>query len=106
MARMVEVTIPHELGRDEARRRIDKGFTQLIEPLGQALRVDRRDWNGDSLEFAATALGQRISGSLDVDEREVRVHLALPWLLAVTLERMTPLIRKRGEILLEHKPGA
>ena len=46
MSKPVVVTIPHELGRAEARRRIDEGAGNLTSQIG-AVGELKRDWQGD-----------------------------------------------------------
>ena len=52
MAKPVTVTISHELGREEAYRRIDEGFGKVADGLGFALKLDQH-WEGDTLAFEA-----------------------------------------------------
>ena len=103
MSQTVTLIIPHQLGKDEAKRRIQSGFASLIQPLATMLAIDRQEWRGDRLEFAATALGQKTTGSIDVEEGHVRLAIELPRLLAALVEKATPLIEKRGRWLLEKK---
>jgi hypothetical protein len=49
------------------------------------------------------ALGQSVSGHLQVEEDQVRVELQLPWMLAMLAEKAKGLIQKQGTLLLERK---
>jgi hypothetical protein len=40
MADPVVISIPHRLGRAEARRRLEAGIDQVIAPLGRRLATD------------------------------------------------------------------
>jgi hypothetical protein len=62
-------------------------------------------WDGDSLHFGVAALGQTVSGRVDVADDLVRVEVALPWLLAAFAEKIKVGVQKQGQILLE-KPKA
>jgi putative polyhydroxyalkanoate system protein len=103
MSKAVTVTIPHELGRAEARRRIDGGFASFSQHMGAAAGVLTKTWAGDRLSFALAALGQKISGSIDVDDAAVRLEILLPNLLAVMAEKVKGRLRKEGQLLLEKK---
>lgn len=103
MSKAVTVTIPHELGRAEARRRIDEGFASFSQHMGAAAGVLSKTWADDRLSFALAALGQQISGSIDVDDSAVRLEILLPNLLAVMAEKVKGRLRKEGQLLLEKK---
>jgi putative polyhydroxyalkanoate system protein len=106
MARPVTVNIPHSLGKDEARRRIEQGFGRLQQQLGGGLagmiKFTER-WEGDRLNFEGGGLGQKISGRLDVLADSVRVELDLPEMLAALADKITGALKKEGQKLLEKK---
>lgn len=104
--RSVTVSIPHQLGKAEARRRIDDGFGRLRDQLAGGLAgvasFDQR-WEGDRLVFEGTSLAQKVAGRLDVLEDEVRIELDLPSMLAAIAQRLGASIRTEGQRLLEKK---
>src|SRR6516162_1387325 len=69
MPKTVSVRIPHDLGKEEARRRIEEGFGQLRQQMGGGLlgmvKFDDR-WVGDQLQFSGGTLGQVVTGRVDV----------------------------------------
>ena len=78
MAKPLVINIPHQLGREEAKRRLERGFGQIREQIGgKALAFEER-WEGESLHFAAGAFGQRVSGRADVLERAFGLSLTFP----------------------------
>ena len=77
MSRPVTVTIPHTLGKDEARRRIETGFGQM-----------RR---------------QKLSGQLDVRDDAVQIQIDLPEVLAALADKITGKLKEEGQKLLEKK---
>lgn len=103
MSKVITVTIPHELGRAEARRRIDDGFASLTQHMGAAAGVLSKTWTGDRLSFGLSALGQRISGTIDVEDAAVRLEVLLPNLLAMMADKMKGRLKKEGQLLLEKK---
>jgi hypothetical protein len=67
VSRPVSVNVPHKLGRDEARRRIEQGFGQIQQQLtgGMAGMVAcQQRWEGNRLYFEASSLGQKMTGRL------------------------------------------
>ena len=103
MSKPVVVDVPHELGREEAKRRLQTGFGRIREQLGgKALAFDER-WEGERLHFNAGALGQKVSGRVDVFDKSVRIELDLPWILASLAESLRGRIRREGTLLLEKK---
>lgn len=104
MARPVTVTIPHELGRDEARRRIENGFGSIEDQLGSAVKMRFQErWEGDRMHFNGGSFGQKVSGHVDVMEKEVRVEVVLPTLLAALAEKIKGRLSQQGTRLLEKK---
>ena len=104
MQSTIRIDIPHALGRAEARRRIDEGFGRLEQQLGTGAlaRVERR-WDADRLQFRATALGQAVTGRLDVLDDAVRIEVDLPPFLAAIAGRIKGRLQKETQLLLEKK---
>lgn len=110
MARPVTVTIPHALGKDEARRRIDEGFGRLQQQMTSgaggmlsSMFVFQQQWTGDRLQFEGTGIGQKITGRLDVRDNAVEIQLDLPEILAAIADRITGRLKVEGQKLLEKK---
>lgn len=102
MAKPVTVTISHELGREEARRRISEGFGKVADGLGFAIKLDQR-WEGDTMHFDARAVGQVITGQVEVADDNVTVTMILPLFLAGMAERIKGKLQKESTLLLEKK---
>jgi Putative polyhydroxyalkanoic acid system protein (PHA_gran_rgn) len=106
MARPVSVTIPHSLGKDEARRRLEEGFgrmeQQMAGGMGAMLSFQNR-WEGDRLHFEGGGLGQKIIGRLDVRPDAVEIQLDLPEILAAIADKITGRLKTEGQKLLEKK---
>jgi putative polyhydroxyalkanoate system protein len=95
------VSIPHQLSRAEARRRIQDQVSQLQRQHGGVLtRLDQR-WTGDTLDFTVVALGQTLTGQVFVEDKVVRLEVVLPWMLAVLAGVVKQQIEQRGRHLLE-----
>ena len=93
------VSIPHSLGREEARRRLKAGLTRAATSI-PVLKVDEEKWEGDRMMFRVRALGQSASGHLDVADDHVRLEVTLPYLLQRFGEVARVAIRNGGNLLL------
>jgi putative polyhydroxyalkanoate system protein len=106
VARPVTVNIPHKLGKQEARRRIEEGFGRLRQQMtgGVAGMITFQErWEGDRLHFEGSGLGQKMTGRLDVLPDSVRVEVDLPEILAAMADLITGRLQKEGQKLLEKK---
>ena len=97
------VTIPHRLGKQEALHRIKSGFGRAESEFAWALHFDERRWDGDTLHFRISAVGQHATGSIAVGEESVRVEVMLPWLLARFAAAAQRVIGQKGTLMLEKK---
>ena len=104
MTEPLVISLPHRLGRQEARRRLDSGINRLRPELAQYVSTLDMDWEGDRLNFQARALAQAITGRLDVLDDSVRLEIDLPWMLRLVTEIIAPQIRSRGRELLGKPP--
>ena len=93
-------SVPHQLTRAEAKRRIQEGLSNLRRQQGALLSGVRETWNGDAMEFAGGVMGQSISGRLDVEDTAVRVEVVLPGLLGMAAAALKPQIEQQGRRML------
>ncbi|GJD60565.1 polyhydroxyalkanoic acid system family protein [Methylobacterium frigidaeris] len=101
MAKPLVVVIPHQIGRAEARRRIDARLGQgrdLVQKAG--LTMQDPVWDGDTLAFVVGALGQTVSGIIAVEDEAARVEVRLPLLLGVFSGKVREVIAEKGGELL------
>ena len=103
MSKPLVVTIPHQLGREGARRRLETGLGAIKTKFGDKVTSVDETWTGDRLDVRVGALGQRADATLDVADDHVRVEVQLPWMLAMIAEKAKGFIRKEGQLLLAKK---
>jgi hypothetical protein len=103
MSESIVVTIPHRLGKEEARRRITNGLAGLPATFGPAVRILDQTWSEDELHFGLSALAQSIRGTIKIADDHVRLQVALPWLLAKLAGKVQALIQREGRLMLEKK---
>ncbi|HYZ42023.1 MAG TPA: polyhydroxyalkanoic acid system family protein [Stellaceae bacterium] len=99
------VSIPHTLGRQEAKHRLDSGIGRLRPELGAFVSTLDYSWEADTLYFTATALWQTITGRIEVLDEAARIEIELPWLLQMLGDTIAREVRGRGVALLEKPPG-
>lgn len=104
MTEPLVISLPHRLGRLEAKRRLEGGISRLRPELARYVNALDLDWQGDRLNFRARALTQTITGRLDVLDDRVRLEIDLPWLLRLLGRTITRQVRGRGRELLEKPP--
>lgn len=95
------VTISHQLGRDEAKRRLDNALGHIRGQLAAFVSSLEYDWTGYRLDFGLVALRQSIVGCIEVEERLVRIELGLPLLLSLLSKRIISRISREGALLLD-----
>jgi len=103
MSKSITISIPHELGKAEARRRVDDGFSRLAGQFGGVADHVEKVWDADRLNFAIRALGQSITGRMDVSDALVRLEVDLPAFLAMIAGKLKGRLQKEGQLLLEKK---
>ena len=105
MSEPLIVSIPHRLGRQEARRRLDSGISRLRPELAGLVSALDYSWAGDRLNFRASAMWQTITGAIEVLDDTVRIEIDLPWLMRLLGDTVTKQVRGRGLAMLEKPPG-
>ncbi|WP_411818022.1 polyhydroxyalkanoic acid system family protein [Hyphococcus sp. DH-69] len=105
MARPVTITISHDLGKDEARKRVRDGFDKLKSAMtGGVMFKFQEEWTSeDRLAFTAKGLGQNIVGSIDIFPQHIRIEAVLPGMLATIAETVAGKVEREGKLLLEQK---
>ena len=105
MTQPLIVSIPHRLGREEAKRRLDSGIGGLRPELGAFVSGLDYSWDADTLNFNASAMWQTITGRIEVLDDTVRIEIDLPWIMRLLGDTVTKQVRERSIALLEKPPG-
>ncbi len=99
----IQVDLPHDLGREEAQRRIAANIHKLQGYIPGGAQVTS-NWQGSRLDLAVGAMGQTVDARIEVEERHVRCHIVLPGLLGMLARPIEAALRsKGGELLLEDR---
>jgi len=100
MSQPIEVDLPHQLGKDEARRRIANNIHRLEEHIPGKAQVES-GWAGDQLNLKVQALGDSVQATIDVEESKVHVKVLLPGMLGMFSGIIQGALQKKGGVLLE-----
>jgi len=103
MATPITVTIPHQLGRAEARRRIETGFAKIIHLVPGSTGTCSESWEGDRLTFGVTTMGQTVAGVVNVLDAAVTMEIELPGVLGMLAGGLKDRLQKVGQLLLTKK---
>ena len=103
MTTPISISIPHQLGRVEARRRIETGFAKIIALLPGSAGACNERWDGDRLSFNVAAMGQTVSGVIQVLDATVTMEIELPGVLGMIAGGLKDRLRKVGQLLLTKK---
>jgi hypothetical protein len=103
MPKPVVIDIAHELGEDEARKRLQNGFSRIRDQFGFGPSTFEERWEANRLHFSVGALGQKVAGRVDVMDKSVRIELDLPWGFSILAEKLQGRIKGAGRLLLEKK---
>lgn len=100
MSKPVVVEIPHQLGRAEARRRIENGLSNLtgqISAVGELAHT----WQGDTMVFTLVAIGQQVRGTIAIQDALVHLEIELPGIFAMVAGKVKSRLRDTGQLLLQ-----
>ena len=103
MSKPLTVSLPHSLGREEAKRRIQQGMGQAQASLGNGLAKIEAPWTGDRMDLKLGVMGQSVTGHVEVLDETVRLEVHLPWALRLFAEKARGVIESQGRLMLEKK---
>ncbi|MBB5710066.1 polyhydroxyalkanoic acid system family protein [Sphingomonas xinjiangensis] len=99
MADPITLDIPHKLGRDAAKARIGGGIGKLADMFPGGGNVDQR-WEGDTMHFTVSAMGQKVASRLEVSEDKVHAVVDLPPMLALFASKIREKLAREAPKLL------
>ena len=102
MSSPISVDLPHNLGAEEAKRRIGGNIGSLTSHLPAGAQVSSH-WDGDVMKLAIGVLGQEVAAEMDVRDKLVRVSVLLPPALAFFGKAIEAGLRRSAPQLLEDR---
>jgi hypothetical protein len=103
MARPLVITISHQLSRQEAKRRLRDNTDWLHAQLAPFTGAVESQWSEDRMDFRVAAVGQTVTGRIEVLDEAVRVEVQLPWMLSWLGTAISDRVREQGQLLLTKK---
>jgi hypothetical protein len=97
------MSIPHNLSRDEARRRLQDGIARARQQYGLMLGGLSEHWEGDTLHFVLNVGIQSVSGQMFVEDHAVRLEATLPWMFAMLADSVQRRVEEHGREALGYK---
>jgi hypothetical protein len=96
----MSMTIPHTLGQEEARQRVQGMISNMKEQYGDRVSDLSEQWTGDTGTFSLKAMGMNLKGTLQITGNELKVDGDLPWAAKPFQGTIEATIRERAERLL------
>jgi hypothetical protein len=98
----MEVAIPHQLGREEARRRLRNNSHKMGDAIPGGMGQISTAWpTEDRMTLDIAAMGQAMNGHIDIQDSQVVLHMELPPALGFLKPIVEGAIRQPGQKLLE-----
>ncbi len=102
----MEVEIPHNLGREEVRRRLSENSHRIGDNIPGGMAQVTTSWpSEDRMAMAVGALGQMLTGHVDIADDKVIFHMELPPALGFIKPIVEGAIRQQGQNLLAPPKG-
>ncbi|QJR02986.1 hypothetical protein HH800_12880 [Sphingobium yanoikuyae] len=96
----MDIDIPHDLGRDEAKRRVEQGLPKLEQhiPGGGTMTAT---WPSDyTLDMEISAMAQTIPVKLLIEEDKVRGTVSIPMFLKMMSGPISDFIKTSAQKML------
>ena len=106
MTKSIVVTVPHNLGLAEAKKRVNERIELLRSTYVDKLAHSEMNWEGDTANLRVVALGQTATGRVDVTGDAMRIEVELPWMLAMLSGKVEGLLNAnvRETLQIGHMP--
>lgn len=102
----LEVRVPHSVGRDEARRRLDAAIVRARDEYADKVGAIEASWKGeDLLRLQLSVLGMPIGSEVDVRDEELIVRVEVPGMAGLFAGRIKEGIQERLGGLLGSQPA-
>lgn len=96
----IKLSVPHQLGQDEAKNRIAKLIADSRVKFGNSVSDVQETWAGNVDTFSFRAMGFAVDGQLNVQPAAVDIELNFPWAAAPFKGRIESEIVKHAKELL------
>lgn len=98
----MRVAIPHDLGKEEATTRVRAQSDKIAGFIPGGMADVSTEWvEFDLMELNVAAMGQAVTGMIEVEDRQVVVAIKLPPMLEFIEPAVEAAVRSNGQKLLE-----
>ncbi len=87
MTTPISLDIPHQLGKEAVRQRLDGGIGKIGSTIPGGGHV-RHHWDGDTMNFTVSAMGQEMRCTATVSDSNVHAVVDLPPMLALFADKV------------------
>jgi hypothetical protein len=91
----VNLSVPHDLGQEEATARIKNLLTEVREKYGSQVSDIHEDWNGNTCDLGWKSMGMGMSAKIQVNAADVTVDGTMPMAFMAFKGKMESLVRDR-----------
>jgi hypothetical protein len=96
----IRLDIPHQLGRDGARARVESRIGSLAGYIPGGGAAVAHEWQGDTMHFTVSAMGQVVASRLTVFDDRLHCEIDLPGMLSLFAGPIRAAIEREGPKLL------
>lgn len=97
----MQVSLSHNLGREEARRRLRDHAHELAGGVPGGMAQVETSWpSDDRMDMTVTAMGQAMRGDIAIGDSDIVITLNLPMALSFFEPMISGAIRDQGQKLL------
>ncbi len=96
----IKISVPHQLGADEARQRIARLISDSKEKFGAQISDVRETWTDNRSDFGFKAMGFDVAGDLRVQPASVDINLNVPFAAMFFRDKIEKEITKHARELL------
>jgi hypothetical protein len=97
MSNSIVITVPHNLGAEEAKRRIAKHLEHLRRDYIDKLAYSEANWNGNTADLRVVAFGQTATGKICVMSDSLLIEVQLPWILGALTGKIQGVLKSNAE---------
>jgi hypothetical protein len=91
----VNITVPHGLGQEQAKSRVEHLLADTLDKYGKQLSDVREQWNGNTCDLGWKSMGMGMSATVQVNPSDVAVEGSMPMAFMAFKGKMEQLVRDR-----------
>ena len=97
MAKTISLVVPHALGAERAKQGVSEQMERLKASLNDRIGSTEVVWTGYHADVKVAALGQVVTGKIDVLDDSLRLDVDLPWLMTSLSSKIQTYLQNAGQ---------